>query len=366
MKILAISNYVGDASLKLDAAVHLWRIKRPMLELAKHVDWTIDFQPAVVRDFHGYELNPDGFIKEYGDEEVAHLGQYDVIFTSYFTSPHIYTLLWAAEKEYGTKVIIDFDDDLFDVDPSNFAFWRSAGWQGHEFLGIIARVSKRLCTTNKLLANKLRNRSEVDPTIAIIPNYIADMYPDQTVDNGDKVVIGFFGGASHYNDLHESHVLDAVQKLMHKYKNVHFKVCGQPINKYLPKTRIHNVEVGQGVNWPTKVLPSMNLDIAVAPLLDTEFNKYKSNIKWQESTRMGSAFVGSNVGPYKSLKSSVATLVNNTTDEWYDALERLILDANARKAQVKRAKDELKKQRLENNWHEYKEMFEEAVYGKTK
>ncbi len=357
MKILAISGYVGDSKLKQDSAIHLWRIKRPLMELQKHVDWQIDFRPAIIQGFHGMELDPDGFIKKYGVDLVRELGQYDVIFSSYFTSPHVYTLLWGAEKRFGTKHILDFDDDLFDVDPSNFGFWRSAGWQGHEFLGVMAGIAKNICTTNDDLADKIRARSGVDPNMFVIPNYISDMYPEQSVDNGDKVVIGFFGGASHYNDLHQTGLLPAAEKLMHKYKNVYFKICGQPLDHYLPRARVEEVDVAQGVKWPTETLPSLGMDIACAPLLDTEFNKYKSNIKWQESTRMGMAFVASNVGPYKPLSKDVATLTPNTQEAWFAVLEELVFDEQRRKAQVARAKKELKNWRLEDHWEAYRDMF---------
>lgn len=361
MKILAISNYVGDPKLKHDSAIHLWRIKRPMLELQKQTGWQVDFQTGLIRDFKGLELDPEKFVKKHGISEIKHLSQYDIIYTSYFTSPHIYTLLWGLQQRYATKVIIDFDDDLFDVDPSNFAFWKSAGKEGHLFLGIIARVAKYITTTNEGLAKKIGERSEVDPSIYVVPNYISDMYPDREVDNGDRIYIGFFGGASHYTDVHHSNFLEATARVMHEHKNVFFKICGQPVDSYLPKKRIINVDVAQGAEWPTKRLPSMNLDIACAPLLVTEFNQHKSNIKWQEATRMGSAFVGTNTGPYKGIPENCGILVENTIESWYEALKSLVEDAKKRKEMVKCAKEELKKWRLEDNVMKYKEMFEEVT-----
>ena len=356
MKILAISNY-SDKKRKKDSAVHLWRVKRPMLELAKHTDWQIDFRTAVITDFKGLEKDPDEFIKRHGREVVKDLGQYDVIFTSYFTSPHVYTLLWGAHKQYGTQFIIDFDDDLFDVDPSNFVFWQTAGWAGHEFLKTICRVTKHISTTNPGLADKIKANSEVDADVYVLPNYIAEQYPDKEVANGDKVVIGYFGGASHYNDVNQSGLLPALEKLMHEHKNVYVRMCGQPADHYLPKARVEQVEVGKGADWPEKVLPSLNLDIACAPLLDTEFNQYKSDIKWQEATRMGSAVVASDVGPYKTVPTGAIRLTQNTQDAWYAHLNEL-LDKEVRRKQVRRAKSKLKM--LEDNWQGYKQMIEEV------
>jgi len=119
------------------------------------------------------------------------------------------------------------------------------------------------------------------------------------------------------------------------------------------------VETAQGSEWAEKRLPSMKLDIAIAPLLMTEFNQYKSNIKWQEATRVGAAFVGTNTGPYADIPDGTALLTNNTTESWYDALKTL-LDAAVRKKQVRAAKKELEGWKLENHWQEYKELLEEV------
>lgn len=361
MKILAIVNFVDKDNTK-ESAIHLWRVKRPLEELKKHVDWDITYQRAIIEDFHGLEEDPDEYIKQYGAQRAKELGQYDIVFASYFTSPHIYTILWAAQEKYGTKFILDFDDDLFNPDPSNFAFWKSAGWQGHEFLTIMARVAPYISTTNPDLAQKIVDNSEVGVKTFLLPNYISEIYPEQTIDNGDRVVIGFFGGASHYSDVHDSRLLPALEKLMIKHKNVYVKFCGQPADHYLPRGRYEQVDTAQGNDWPTKRLPSLNLDIAVAPLLDTEFNKHKSNIKWQEATRMGSAFVASNVGAYKPLKNAV--LVDNSVDAWYEALETLVLNKKLRNELVAKSKEELKADwRMEDNWQPYKEMFEEVLNG---
>ena len=45
MKILVISEGKHSTS-----AIDLWRIWRPMQELAKYVDWQIDYQDRVIED----------------------------------------------------------------------------------------------------------------------------------------------------------------------------------------------------------------------------------------------------------------------------------------------------------------------------
>lgn len=361
MKILGISK-VGKGKQK-ESAVDLWRIHRPLQELRKHVDWDIQLRPHTIKGFHKlpqkYMDDPDLFIQEKGGQVVKELGQYDVIFTSYFTSPHVYTLLWAAEKEHGTKLILDIDDDLYDVDPEN-PFWISAGPEGAHFLQRMAQVTKYLSTTNDELASKLRDSSQSDATVFVRPNYLPEQYPECSPDNND-IVIGYFGGSSHYHDLHETGVLEAVERLMHEHKNVRFHSAGQPIDTYLPKQRTKVMNAKPGTDWVTKLFPSLNYDISIAPLRDTTFNKHKSNIKWQESTRMGAAFVASHVGPYRRLPKGTAITVPNTQDAWYIRLKELVEDKDKLKKQVQTARKELASNwMLESNWKEYKSMFEEV------
>lgn len=361
MKILGISKVVEIGSQK-ESAIDLWRIHRPLKELQKHTDWQVDFQPHVIKDFDKvaveYKDDPDRFIKEKGAQTVKELGKYDVIFSSYFTSPHVYTLLWAAAKEHGTEFIFDIDDDLYDIDSSN-PFWLTAGPEGALFLQTMARITKYLSTTNEDLAEKFKQYSEVEPRVFVNKNYIPDHYPETNPDD-DSLIIGFFGGASHYDDLHQSGVLPAIQKLMHENKDIQFHSAGQPIDDYLPTKRKKIINIAHGADWPTKLFPTLKYDIAIGPLLDTKFNKHKSNIKWQEATRMGAAFISSDVGPYKSLDPSVARKVPNTREAWYINLKELVENVKMRKEQVANARKELKKWRLEENWQSYKEMFEEV------
>jgi hypothetical protein len=115
------------------------------------------------------------------------------------------------------------------------------------------------------------------------------------------------------------------------------------------------------VKWHDELFPTLNFDIAIAPLQDDEFAKGKSNIKWQESTRMGAAFIGSNAGPYRLLKKGTALLSPNTEEAWYIALKTLVDDKERRQKQFKAAQKELENWRLEEHWPEYKTMFEAVL-----
>ena len=360
MKILAIHNIGFDKKDK-ESAVQIWRVWRPLEELKKHVDWQIDYQKGFIKDIKKYKD-----LKEFTAEEVEkageHLGKYDIVFSSYHADAGADALIEAVCAKYGTKYIIDDDDNTFAIDPDN-PYWQTMTHDHTFVMQRIMRTARYISTTTDTLKDVLQVRSEVDAKIFTLPNYISDAYSENEFDNGDKIVIGYAGGAQHYNDLHDTGFLEALQKLMHENKNIYFKCVGVPVDTYTPRARTEIVDVKFGRKWTEELFPTLNFDISVAPLIDTSFSVCKSNIKWQESTRMGAAFVASNVEPYSLLADGTAVLTPNDSTSWYKALKELVNDKQKRQKLVKQAKQELQDNwRLEDekNWSKYKQMFQEV------
>lgn len=357
MKILAITN-VGFEDTPKESGVQIWRIWRPLEELKKHVDWQIDYQKTFIKGIEKYKD-----LSEFTEAEVEkageHLGSYDIVFASYHADFAAHCLMMAVSNRYGTKFILDDDDNTFAIEPEN-PFWVNMTDEHAFYMQRISKTSPYICTTTENLRDVFAKRTEADAKIYVIPNYIPDTYKAPKPDNGDKLVIGYFGGAGHYIDFEETGILPALQRIMHEYKHVHFKSIGVPITKYLPRARYHLEDVVYGRKFVTDLFPTMQFDIGIAPLRQTIFADGKSIIKWQEYTRMGAAFVGSNTGPYKSLKKGTAVLVNNTEEEWYFALRNMIENHAKRERIVANAQRELLNWRLEDHWQEYKTMFEEV------
>lgn len=356
MRILAIHN-IGQKDQAKESAVAIWRIWRPLEELKKHVDWTIDYQPTFIKDIEKYK-NVSEFTTEEVEAAGKNLGSYDIVFHSYHADAAADALMEAVKHRYGTKFILDDDDNTFAIDPEN-PFWLTMTHDHAFAMQQICRYSQYVTTTTQELKDVFAKRTLVNADITVIPNYMSEAYKDYEPDNGDKVVIGYFGGSSHYNDLHETGFLPALQRVMHEHKNVYFKCVGVPVDHYLPRKRFEQVEVAYGRQWASKLFPTLNFDIAVAPLKQTIFADGKSNIKWLESSRMGAAFVCSDVGPYKPLSDTVAVKVNNDTEDWYNALKTLVQDAEKRKTLAKASKAEIKANwMLEDHWTEYRDLFE--------
>lgn len=358
MKILAVHSIHGDDENK-KSAVDLWRIYRPLKELAKHVDWQIDHQPTFIPGFEKYKSREE-FTEEEMQKAFDFICQYDIVFASYHADPTAYTLLKVAADRAGTQFIMDVDDDMFAINPDN-PFWVKMTDEKCYQMQCMIRDNAWISTTTDTLAKVFRERRKGHHvnSVFVNPNYIPDEYQHPPFNNGDKIVVGYFGGSSHYADLHETGVAEALQKLMHEDKRVHFKAVGMPLDKYVPRGRYQFVDGKRGKGWVNELFPSLKMDIAIAPLDDNIFNQGKSNIKWQEATRAGAAFVASRIGPYRSLFSTTAVTVPNTTEDWYRALKTVVDDVDYRNRLVAEAQAELRRNwRLETNWQRYKKMFE--------
>jgi glycosyltransferase involved in cell wall biosynthesis len=367
MKLLAVHGILPGIPIDKQKAVDLWRIKRPLDELKKHVDWQIDEQPTFIPGIEKYK-DASEFTPEELEAAAVKLGQYDIIWSTYFTNPTFYALLRAVHARYGTKFVMDVDDDLFAIKQDN-PIWLKLRHENVYHMQCMVRDADYITTTTEEFAHKLRSRrpDKAPESVYVMPNYISDDYKHDPVDNGDRVVIGYFGGSSHIWDIDQSGMVEAVERLMHENKSVRFVSCGFPIEKYLPRGRYTYLEGKPSTGWVDEVFPSLNFDIALGPLEDAEFARGKSNIKWQEATRMGAAFVASDVGPYKDLSNGVnALLVKNTSEDWYKALKKLVNQPKLRRLLVHNAREDLRFWRLEVNWPQHKEAFEKIRFSDTK
>jgi hypothetical protein len=355
MKILAVHSALLKDHNKQSQVDH-WRVYRPMRELAKHTDWQIDHEPSFIPGIEKYKD-----LKEFTPEEMEKafkvISGYDIVFSSYHPDPTAYTMLKVAADKTGTQFVMDVDDDMFAINPDN-PFWMKMDDEKVYWMQCMIRDNAWVSTTTEGLAKVFRDRRELPKeSVFINPNCISDDYAEYSPDNGEDVVIGYFGGSSHYADLHESGALRAVEKLMHENKKVRFKSVGMVVDKYIPRGRYTFEDGKRGTKWMSEVFPTLNMDIALGPLADNIFNHGKSDIKWQEATRAGAAFVGSRIGPYAGLSRFSASLAMNTPESWYAVLKKLVEDTEFRKQQVENARRELEGKRLETNWQSYERMF---------
>jgi len=185
--------------------------------------------------------------------------------------------------------------------------------------------------TTQGLANELKNYKNLKQ-VFINRNamsdemvYWANKAVDEVVVDEKKVVIGYFSGTTTHNEDFQL-VAPALVRILNEHKNVYIKLAGRIDAPDELKDFKDRLIFTPYVDW--RKLPSelRKCTIVLAPLIDTVFNRAKSEIKWTESALVGVPVVASNMGSFKEIVQHEKTgiLADNTPDAWFDAINSLI------------------------------------------
>jgi glycosyltransferase involved in cell wall biosynthesis len=89
------------------------------------------------------------------------------------------------------------------------------------------------------------------------------------------------------------------------------------------------------------------VDVALAPLKETTFNKCKSELKIIEAAAMGKALIASDVYPYNEILrhgENALVVKESRKRDWYKAIKTLTNDADMRQSLAANLKNDIAKQ----------------------
>lgn len=233
-------------------------------------------------------------------------------------------------RRKGIKVVIDIDDDLTCVHPSNPAYAglkpNNGGLHDWNYLNrACAAASVVTCSTPALAARYPGNT-------VVLPNYLPDHYFD--LERNDHPGISWPASlGSHPDDA--SALGGALNRL--QGEGVEVSCLGADSDAQLTMHRealsLRRVPTMHPFvdieNWPTYLAA---IGVGVAPLSDTRFNEAKSWLKVLELSAVGVPWVASDRADYRRFHelTGVGVLADRAKD-WYRALHRLTSDEVARK-----------------------------------
>lgn len=137
---------------------------------------------------------------------------------------------------------------------------------------------------------------------------------------GRKPRVGWAGGVSHSGDLEL--IADVVRELADEVEWVFLGMCPERVRPY-----IHEFHPGVSIEAYPARLASLNLDLALAPLEDNQFNACKSNLRLLEYGACGYPVVCSDIVSYRG--DLPVMRVRNRFKEWVDAIRQHITDLDA-------------------------------------
>ena len=248
-------------------------------------------------------------------------------------------------KQHGIKVVYETDDDFLDIGPANPSF--------NYIQGNLVNIEKLVGAADKIVVStsELKKRFDKLGDVEIIRNYYLDnVLPLKSFSysGNDYVKIGYFGTMTHNDDLELVHnvVLRLKDIFSKKGIEVELEVIGASIDENIDwfsvkKLPYYPMAMATFMKW---IANNGNWDIGIIPLVNTEFNKCKSELKYIEFTALGVPVVASDVEVYRNtIEEGVTGFLANNEDEWVAKLSRLIDDPKLRNGILNNARDDILK-----------------------
>ncbi|KAF0218737.1 MAG: family 2 glycosyl [Geobacteraceae bacterium] len=246
--------------------------------------------------------------------------------------------LVADIRKKGAKFLYTLDDNLIDLHINQP--WGS--WP-NDIMRMVVRYFIREADGVIVSTDNLKNRfNNLNDNIEVVPNALDEqLFPSENkrihFDSDKKdstILIGYMGTMTHVNDL--MMIMQPLREILHQYRDcVKFQLVGitgeDRISECFKGLAFEPLNVGKHHQYPQFIkwaMENMHWDIGIAPLEDTKFNKYKSDIKFLDYSLLGIPTVCSDVDAYKKTVRHLETgwLCENNAESWFDALDKLISD----------------------------------------
>jgi processive 1,2-diacylglycerol beta-glucosyltransferase len=240
-----------------------------------------------------------------------------------------------AQRE-GKPIIFEMDDLLFRL-PEDHPYQKT-----RDYVTALLPMYQALADANlvivstKQLADLFENYNK---NIAVIPNYLDDNVwqlhpPVQNRSKGEQIIIGFMGTASHKPDIEfVAPVLIDIHKKYPKRISIRFWGLEPPeeMRSFSQETALPPFSKINEYKDFADFFQTQFADIFIAPLVDNEFNRCKSSIKYFEYSSLGAPGVYSSLEPYNQVITHGKNgLLASSLDEWSECLIRLIEDDELR------------------------------------
>jgi tetratricopeptide (TPR) repeat protein len=249
----------------------------------------------------------------------------DVLVLQFFLDWDLIPLL-GIRKKLGKLTIFEANDFFFDLQPWN-PITRS--WQDREIQELYMQLL-RLCdgvqTSTAYLAEQWRSMGA--GKVEFFPNQLVHLQPLPEIIER-PFTVGWAGSPGHFADLY--HVAPHLQNWLNAHPDTHLAIMTNELAReffHMDPSRFHFKPFGSVESY-LDFLGTM--DVGIAPLLPTQYNKGRSDVKFLEYASCGVAGIYQNLEPYQNIvKDGDTGLLFNTPEELINQLDRLYHDTKLR------------------------------------
>jgi glycosyltransferase involved in cell wall biosynthesis len=267
-------------------------------------------------------------------------------------------------KALGRKVVTDYDDLFFNASPFNPSYrefgteevevrnpetgdvqflWKD-GRDGfslkdnkvkfHAYKCILEEAD--LITTTTIYLKDALLEISGEREIAVLPNAV-DFQRWKPLDIRDKYKdkfrFGWMVSGSHGEDWLS--IKNTLVEFLDKHKDAKFVCMGDTylnLTSVLPPNQVEWYPFSDLWEGHYEFMAAMlGLDVAIAPLANTEFNRCKSPLKFAEYTALGWPVIAQKMEPYSShIIHGETGLIADTKEDWLSCLESLYLNPSLR------------------------------------
>jgi glycosyl transferase family 1 len=260
-----------------------------------------------------------------------------------------------AAGHYGRRpqLVFEIDDDLWHIDPTNTPAWSFYQQPGMlDNLTECARLADVCTVSTEPLAEVVR---KINPNVVVLPNQLpaAAFTPVYT---GGRMEIGWAGGASHAADVDE--MVPGLRQHFRRHPQSRYVNMGTAFGSVVtaaPESQRVMLPWTTSMDEHYSRLAAMN--VGLAPLRPSIFNRSKSDVKFLEYSAAGAATIATDHGPYAAtIRHGETGVLVRQPHEWATAL-RFLMDPAERAYIAAHAHHYALTRSIEKHWHEW-----DAVY----
>ena len=320
-----------------DSAVGFYRIVQPTmfanrLELTKKKSYITRFTGTgqMVRLGQGEDYKE----KAWGDEVLMKMAQgSDVIWSNMILTEEEILKMLDLREWSGAKWIVDIDDNMYSVSSDNPG--KNSSILLKDRIELCLSLADGVTTTVPSLKKLYK---DLNPNIHVMPNFVDPKWfkPGKKKKN-ETIRIGWRGAYGHRSDI--TLARPALEALAKNYdiQLVTYGVKPPFDSEHHEWSPLFGNDTQKTKDFPDK-LKALNLDIAIVPLVDSDYNRCKSNLAIQEFSALKIPIVASPV----LNQDNHPILYAKDNHSWYNQLEKLIKDEKLRKSQAKRQLEHMK------------------------
>ena len=234
------------------------------------------------------------------------------------------------------KIIYEIDDDLISLptDHPEYAHYSSKS----VIIELMLKHADLVITSTSYLSNKYRTLCKKIITLGNRPGFEVNELRAQIINGNEKIFynIVYMGTRTHINDL--KIVLPAIKRMEESGIKVRLFLIGMSGNMF-EYPFIRNLQVPKKIKRYPQFIQWLrsfkNIHLGIAPLLDSEFNRCKSAVKYFDYCSMGVPTIASSVGEYVDfIEDGINGYLVKEESDWYEKLNKAFNDYCENKNQI--------------------------------